>query len=293
MFTDREQAGNRKNTYGGDENGVSRKVGFQGEHGAFSEVAALKLEPGADLRPCRTLADVFNQAESGGLDAAVVPVENSLAGSIGDTYDLLLNHNLTVTGETIISIEHCLLALPGVVLADIKRVISHPQALAQCRDYLQDLGVEAVPHYDTAGAAKSLKECPSGVTAAIASERAAGEYGLEILARNIQSGRDNFTRFYRVEHDSRPRGPKNKTVLAVSLQHYPGSLFMALSSFAGRGINLTKIESRPVRRDPWQYVFYLEVEGHLDDWQVKSAFEELRAKTGMMRIIGSFATEGM
>ena len=290
MFLDK-QAGNRQNAHGGDENGVSRRIGFQGERGAFSEVAALRLEPGADLRPCRTLGDAFSLAESGEIDAAVVPVENSLAGSIGDTYDLLLNHSLTVTGETVISIEHCLLAVPGAALSHITRVISHPQALAQCLDYLQGLGIEVVPYYDTAGAAKSLKESPSACTAAIASERAAEAYGLEILARNIQSGRDNFTRFYRIEREPRTSGHKNKTVLAVSLPHYPGSLFMALSSFAARGINLTKIESRPVRRDPWQYVFYLEVEGHLDDWQVKSAFEELRAKTGMMRVVGSFAVE--
>jgi prephenate dehydratase len=280
------------NTSGGDAHGVSRNVGFQGEHGAFSEVAALRLEPGANLMPCRTLSDVFGLVESGGIHAAVVPVENSLAGSIGETYDLLLNHNLTVTGETVIPVEHCLLANLGVALQDIKRVISHPQALAQCQEYLESLQIEVMPHYDTAGAAKSVKESQSRCTAAIASERAAQVCGLGILASNIQSSRDNFTRFYRIEPEPRAAGSANKTVLAVSLGHYPGSLFMALSSFAARGINLTKIESRPVRRDPWQYIFYLEVEGHTSDWQVKSAFDELRAKTSMMRVLGSFAREG-
>ncbi|MDP2856690.1 MAG: prephenate dehydratase [Bacillota bacterium] len=294
MFSNGRQAGPETghNTSGGDAHGVLRDVGFQGERGAFSEVAALRLEPGADLRPCRTLSDVFNLAESGSIHAAVVPVENSLAGSIGDTYDLLLNHSLTVTGEAVISIEHCLLANPGVTLHDIKRVISHPQALAQCQDYLESLEVEIVPHYDTAGAAKSVRDSSSECTAAIASERAAQVYGLDVLARDIQSRRDNFTRFYRVEREPRPPGQANKTVLAVSLPHYPGSLFMALSSFAARGINLTKIESRPVKRDPWQYIFYLEVEGHASDWQVKSAFDEVRAKTSMMRVLGSFEREG-
>ena len=294
MFPNGRHAGPENGSIisGGDEDGVLRNVGFQGERGAFSEVAALRLEPDATLRPCRTLSDVFNLAESGAIHAAVVPVENSLAGSIGDTYDLLLNHGLTVTGEAVISIEHCLLANPGVTLHDIRRVISHPQALAQCQGYLESLGIEILPHYDTAGAAKSVRDSRSECTAAIASEIAAQVYGLEVLARDIQSGRDNFTRFYRIERESRPPGQANKTVLAASLPHYPGSLFMALSSFAARGINLTKIESRPVKRDPWQYIFFLEVEGHASDWQVKSAFDELKAKTSMVRVLGSFAREG-
>lgn len=272
--------------------GVLRKVGFQGEPGAFSEVASQKLEPNTHLEPCRTLADVFSRVASGELDAAVVPVENSLAGSIGETYDLLLQHDLCVTGETVISIDHCLLALPGTKLSEIKHAISHPQALAQCSDYLTNQGIIPVPYYDTAGAARHLIAQRPEATAAIASERAGVIYGLDVLARSIQTNRDNFTRFYRIEHKPRPSGQHNKSVFAASLPHHPGSLFMALSSFACRGVNLTKIESRPVKRDPWQYVFYLEFEGHTSDWQVKSALEEVRAKSSMFRILGSFSVEG-
>ena len=269
-----------------------RTVGYQGEPGAFSEVAALRLERDARTSPCRTLLDVFSKVESGALDSGVVPVENSLAGSVGETYDLLLAHKLVVTGETVLPVEHCLLALPGTSLDQIKRVISHPQALSQCNDYLATLGVDTIPHYDTAGAAKSIRESGAKDTAAIASSRAAELYGLDILAQRIQSGRENFTRFFRVERELRPRGANNKSVFAVALPHHPGSLFMALASFACRAVNLTKIESRPVRRDPWEYVFYFEFEGHVDDWQVKSALDELRSKATMLRVLGAFGLEG-
>lgn len=271
--------------------GSCRSVAYQGEPGAFSEVAAQRMEPQSELVPCQTLVEVFARTESGAVDAAVVPVENSLAGSVGETYDLLLTHSLVVTGEIVLPIEHFLLALPGVEMSQVRRVISHPQALAQCNDYLLNLNVECVPHYDTAGAAKSIRESGATGVAAIASARAAEIYALRILAQQIQSNRENFTRFYRVEREPRPQGQKNKSVFVVGLPHHPGSLFLALASFACRGINLTKIESRPVKMDPWQYVFYLEIEGHVNDWQVKSALDELRAKTNMMRILGSFSLE--
>jgi len=242
--------------------------------------------------PCITLADIFSKVESAEIDAGVAAVENSLAGSIGETYDLLLSHHLTVTGETTISIDHCLLGVPGTTIQQVKRAMSHPQALAQCADYLGESGIEPVAAYNTAGAAKSLMESPVDGTAVIASERAAEIYGLDVLKRSIQSGRDNFTRFYRIERQSRPAGQMNKSVFAVSLPHHPGALFLGLSSFACRGINLTKIESRPIRRDAWQYVFFLEIAGHVDDWQVKAAINELGAKASMLKVLGSFAMEG-
>lgn len=244
------------------------------------------------MKPCRTLTEVFSEVESGMAEAGVVPVENSLAGSVGETYDLLLTQNVVITGEIVLPIEHCLVACPGTSLQGIDQVISHPQALAQCNDYLAQLKAECVPFYDTAGAARFVRESGSTRTAAIASERAAKIYGLDVLARGIQANRENFTRFYRIERDPRPRGTKNKSVFVIGLPHYPGSLFMALASFACRGINLTKIESRPIRRDPWQYVFFLEFEGHVDDWQVKGALEELKGKTSMIRTLGSFPVEG-
>lgn len=272
-------------------NGVCRVVAYQGEPGAYSESAATKMEPEAQLLPCRTLSEAFKMVATGKADAAVVPVENSLAGSVGETYDLLLTHDLVVTGEVILPISHCLMALPGVDLSQIRKVVSHPQALAQCNDFLEKLGAECIPFYDTAGAARYLKETGATDTAAVASRHAARIYGLEVLIEDIQSYRDNFTRFYRVEQQLRPPGNRNKSVFVVSLPHHPGSLFMALASFACRGINLTKIESRPVKKDPWQYVFFLEFEGHINDWAVKSAIDELRAKSSMLKILGSFAIE--
>ncbi|MGB9866975.1 MAG: prephenate dehydratase [Bacillota bacterium] len=268
-----------------------RKVAYQGEPGAFSESAAAKMEPGAQLLPCRTLSEAFKVVALGRADAAVVPVENSLAGSIGETYDLLLTHNLVVTGEVILPVNHCLMALPGVSLSQIRKVVSHPQALAQCNDFLEQLAVECVPFYDTAGAARHVRETGATDTAAVASRHAADIYRLQVLIENIQSYRDNFTRFYRIERELRPAGIKNKSVFVVSLPHHPGSLFMALASFACRGINLTKIESRPVKKDPWQYVFFLEFEGHINDWAVKQAIDELQAKSSMLKVLGSFSVE--
>lgn len=247
------------------------------------------LEPQAALRPCRVLADVFGQVADGRLDAGVVPVENSLAGTIGETYDLLKITSLTVTGETVIPIRHCLMAAPGTALASVRQVISHPQALAQCHEYLEALTVELVPHHDTAGAARHLAAAPQPGVAAVASRDAAQLYGLTVLAEDIQSGRDNFTRFFRIEREPRPRGDRNKTVIVMSLPHHPGSLFMALASFACRQITLTRIESRPTRHSPWQYVFFLEFEGHVGDWPIKSALDELGAKTDLLRVLGSFA----
>lgn len=282
----------REKTIGGIPDGVQRRIGFQGERGAFSEMAATRLEPGCSVVPCRTLSDVFGPVESGDLDAGVVPVENSLAGSIHETYDLLLSHNLTITGETVVTVDHCLMALPGTSLADVREVLSHPQALAQCAEYLSRLSARVIPVYDTAGAAKMIREGPLVATAAVASEGAAKIYGLDVLARSIQTRRDNSTRFYRIEREARPvAGRRNKSVLALGLPNVPGSLFMALSSLAGRGINLTRIESRPANTGPWQYVFYLEFLGYTGDWPVRSALEEMKSKASMCRLLGSFAME--
>ncbi len=272
--------------------GVSKRVGYQGEPGAYSEMATDALEAGAESVPCRNLTDVFGQVDAGDLDGGVVPVENSLASSIGETYDLLLHFDLVVTGEVIVPIDHCLLAAPGTSLDAVKRVMSHPQALAQCQTYLNSLAAEQVPYYDTAGAAKDISQSDITDAAAIASSHAGDIYGLEVLASGIQSMEENFTRFYRIEKNPRPRDGKSKTVLAFSLPHQPGSLFMALSSFACRSLNLTRIESRPIKRHPWEYVFYLEFEGHTEDCKVESALAELESKASMFRVLGSFTSQG-
>ncbi len=276
---------------GGDAGGVYRRVGYQGEPGAYSEVAAAKIEPAAGHQPCRTLGDVFELVEAGELDAGVVAIENSLAGSIGETYDLLVSNTLAVTGETTIPVDHCLMAQPGTELTAVRRVISHPQALAQCRAYLEGLGVELVPHYNTAGAAKEVATGAQPGLAAVASGRAAEIYGLSILASGIQDDDGNQTRFLRVEREPRPTNgrPQRKWVLAVTLPHQPGSLFMALSAFACRGINLTRIESRPIKGDPWNYTFYLELESPGGEWAVAEALTEPDTE---LRLFGKPSVKG-
>lgn len=242
------------------------------------------------------MADVFRLVQAGELDAGAVAVENSLAGSIGETYDLLITHDLVVTGETTVPIEHCLLARPGATPVNLRRVISHPQALAQCRLYLEQTGLELVPHYNTAGAAKEVAEQGDSGLAAVASRRAAEIYGLEVLATGIADRAGNQTRFFRIAPQAGPpaeiTSPVRKWVLAVTLPHQPGSLFMALASFACRAINLTRIESRPREGDPWNYTFYLELESAADGWAVSEALDELRAKTDWCRVLGSFGVGG-
>lgn len=240
--------------------------------------------------PCRTLAQVLARVGDGSAAYGVAPVENSQRGSTGEAYDLLLGAGgtLTITGETVVNIEHCLLGLVGARADRIREVRGHPRDLAECEPYLAQLGAELVPHYSAAGAAKHVKVWGLPEVAALAPAGAATVYGLDILAKDVQSNPHNFTRYVRLESVPRPRGERNKTALALGLEHTPDSLFLALSSVACRGINLTKIESRPVRRDPDQFVFLFEFEGHVDDWPVKQALDELRAKTTMLRVLGSY-----
>ncbi len=237
------------------------------------------------------MAEVFARVGDGSAVYGVVPVDNSLAGSTGESYDLLLGAAgaLTITGETVVNVDHCLLGLVGTRLDRVREVRGHPRDLAQCEPYLAQLGVELVPHYSAEGAAKHVKMWGSPEVAAVGPAAAAAVYGLSILASGVQTNPHNFTRYVRIEPASRPRGERNKTVLALGLEHTPDSLFLALSSVACRGINLTKIESRPIQRDPYQFIFLLEFEGHIDDWQVKQALDELKAKTTMLRVLGSYA----
>lgn len=265
-------------------------VAFQGEHGAYGE-EALRSRFGADAtpRPCRSFAEVFAAVASGTADCAVAPVENSLAGSINDVYDLLRQYDLFVTGEICHPVDHCLMALPGQSLADIRRVISHPQALAQVDVYLRQLGVEVVATYDTAGSAKLIREQEMQGVAAVAGAGAAERYGLEILARSIQTVKENVTRFVVLQNTPLPRqaGPQ-KTMLVMAVAHQPGSLYRALGALASRGLNLLKLESRPSRHRPWEYVFYLDFEGHREEPAVREALAELAAETGFCKVLGSF-----
>lgn len=272
-------------------------VAFQGERGAYSEEAAAQRF-GEDVRlvPSRTVRDLFDAVERGVATAGLVPIENSLAGSINETYDLLLERTLIITGETVLRVRHCLLTLPGQSLGQLRYVTSHPQALAQCSKFIEANGLEAVAAYDTAGSARALAEARTPRTAAIAGRRAASLYGLDILAEGVESDPGNYTRFYVVESKERAetrarRGtPETKTVLVFATPHRPGSLYWCLGAFAYRGIDLLKLESRPIQGKPWEYLFYADIRGHAADANVAEALRELETKATMIRVLGSFAS---
>ncbi len=269
-------------------------VAFQGERGAFGD-EAVRVYFGRDEQvtprpvPYRSFAEVFRAVAAGEVDYGLVPVENSQAGSINDTYDLLRQHDLFVSGEIAHPVNHFLLCLPGQQLGDIKRVISHPQALAQSDVFLRDLGVEVVATYDTAGSAKMIREQQLKEVAAVAGAGAAELYELEILARNIQTIKDNYTRFIVLSRTPAPHsGGPAKTMLVMATSHQPGSLYTCLGFLAANQVNLLKLESRPSRQRPWEYVFYLDLEGHRDEPLVRSALADLAVHTTFCKVLGSF-----
>jgi len=264
------------------------KVAFQGERGAFSEDAVITFFGDVELFPSRYIGDVFEAVLRDGVDSGVVPVENSQAGSINDTYDLLLSYPLNIVGEISLRISHCLMALPGESLDGIKMIYSHPQALAQCEVFLRKLKAEIVPTYDTAGSAKGIKESGLKGCAAVASKRAAQIYGLEILAEKIETNANNYTRFFVISKKKAEPAPKSKTSLVFGTKNIPGALYTCLGTFATRDINLTKLESRPSRDKPWEYIFYVDFEGHIDDKVCQEALAELKEKTNFIKILGSY-----
>ncbi len=265
------------------------KVAFQGEQGAYSESAVYQFF-GADaqVKPCRDFREVFESVQKQETPFGVVPVENSLEGSVNQNYDLFLHYDLKVCGEVVVKIEHCLIVNPGTSLADIKAVYSHPQALAQCRTFLEKLGLEIVPTYDTAGSVKMLKESRLHNAAAIASERAANLYGMHILAKDIADNNENYTRFFVLAQEDAPFSGKDKTSIIFSATHAPGSLYHALGEFAKRDINLTKIESRPTKQTPWEYNFYLDFEGHRSEVRCVEALKALEKFAAFIKILGSY-----
>jgi prephenate dehydratase len=264
------------------------RVAFQGERGAYSEEAVTQLFREAEVLPRATLRDVFDTVTAGRADRAVVPAENSQAGSINETYDLLLAHSLFITGELDLRIRHCLLALPGQALGTIRRAYSHPQALAQCEAFLRQHGLEPVPAYDTAGSAKMVAEQHLRGAAAIASVGAARIYGLTVLAEGIETNPANYTKFLSLAPEPAPRIAGAKTSIVFTTQNIPGALYLALGAFATRSINLTKLESRPRREVPWEYLFYVDFEGHQDDPMAAAALLDLSRVAVFLRILGSY-----
>jgi prephenate dehydratase len=266
------------------------KIAIQGEPGAFSHEAALKLVPGAEILPCALSAGVFAALDSGAADAAAIPIENSLAGSVLEHFDLLLRHDVKVVREILVRIRHNLIALPGASADQIDRVYSHPVALAQCRRFLAaHPKMKAIGFYDTAGSVKQLMELRDPSVAAIAGQAAAVHYGAEILARGIEDDPENYTRFFLVYRaaEAQTDPEANKMSLAFTLENRPGSLVAALSALSAIGTNLTKIESRPVQGKPWEYIFYV-------DCQIGSsaegarALDALHAHCGMVKELGRY-----
>ena len=265
------------------------RIAFQGTAGAYSEEALLKVFPEAKPVGFPTFHQVFEAVEAGEAELGVVPVENTTAGSINQTYDLLLESDLHVVGEIVHRVEHCLLAPKGTTLKDLHAVKSHPQALAQCDGFLARMRLTPIPVFDTAGAAKELAEHPEPGLAAIASRRAAELYGLEVLAENIEDYPHNYTRFFVIGHKEPPRGQgPYKTSIVFAVRHRPGGLLEALSVFAEAGVNLTKLEYRPRRDKPFSYLFYLDLEGHLEDPGPAQALLRLLRRVAFLKVLGSY-----
>ncbi len=265
------------------------RIAFQGERGSFTEEAATdRFGEDVEFMGFESLNSVFNAVEVGAADYAVVPAENSLVGTVGETYDMLLVHSLSIVGETILRIEHNLLSVKDASLDDVTTVWSHPQALGQCSRFIEKEGLAVVPKPNTAMAAKELGENPDPTVGVIASRRAAEIYGLDVLISNIEDNPNNYTRFFVLGREiPKPTG-KDKTSIIFSTSHEPGSLYRCLEVFASKGINLTKIESRPTKLRPWEYYFYLDFEGHVEDEIPREALRELAGRAIILKVLGSY-----
>lgn len=277
-------------------------VAFQGELGAYSQQAVYSFFGRKNVEkvvPLQTLQRVFAVLcqKNGSPDFAVVPIENSTAGSVGETIDLLVTRNVRIVGEVSVPVEHCLIIHQDTSIDRVRKVMSHPQALAQCREYLDKEGNhwEQVSVYDTAGSIKMIKEQGLKDVAGIASELAAEIYGMKIVARGIEDDKSNTTRFVGIENAEKavslfPNEPTgdDKTSAIFTTKHEPGCLVRALSAFSFRGINLTRLESRPIRGKPWEYCFYIDFSGHMKEERCVEAMDDLQKQTEEVKILGSY-----
>ncbi len=264
------------------------EVAVLGPRGTFSEEAARKFQPRCELVLCRDIPEVFESVENGKAKWGIAPVENSLEGSIGITLELLLQKELKICGEVVLNISHALMALPETKLEYIKEVISHPHALAQCKNFLKKLRVKTRNFFSTAEAAREISEKKLSSTAALAPRSAAQLYGLKILKEDIQDENQNQTRFLVLAKRDAKKTGRDKTSLIFGLKDRPGALYEALGIFALQGINLTKIESRPSRKALGDYVFYVDFVGHRHEKKIRRALAQLKSKAAFLKILGSY-----
>lgn len=272
------------------------RVAIQGERGAFSEEAARKLlGERIELAPSASFEEAFQRLARGQVHCGLLPIENTLAGSVHEIYDLLLRYRFPIVGEAQVRIVHNLIAPPGVRFAQVRRVLSHPVALGQCRTlFRRHRKLQAVPFYDTAGSVKAIMEQRPPDAAAIASAAASSIYGARILRRSVEDDKENYTRFFLLARRGaalpalRRLGPPDKTSIVFATQNLPGALFKCLGVFALRDINLTKMESRPVRGRPWEYFFYLDFLGQPKQPHCRNALRHLAELTQFLRVLGSY-----
>ena len=265
------------------------RIAFQGEPGAYSEAALLAFDPEATPVPCKTFEEVFQAVQEGRAARGILPMENSIGGSIHRNYDLLVEHELPIVGEVELKVEHCLMVLPGVRLEDIQVVHSHPQALAQCERFLKGMAnVEISAVYDTAGGAKLIREGGLHTAAAIASRRAAEVYALEVLQEGLQDFDSNITRFFVLSQEETQPSGDDKTSIMFKTLDKPGALAEVLAEFQKQGVNLTHIDKRPAGRVNWTYTFFIDAQGHRKDANVAAAVEKARGHCQELVVLGSY-----
>ena len=263
------------------------RAAFQGERGAYSEAAALHFfKDVVETIPYPTFYDVLESTEKDKTEYSILPLENSLEGSVGESYDLLLSTTLNVVGEIYYRIKHCLIGFQE--LKKIDTVYSHPQALGQCRKFIQEHKLKSIPTYDTAGSVKILLELKSESSACIASKRASEIYKVPIIKENIEDNENNYTRFLVLAKKRQEKSVKDKTSIIFSIKHVPGALYSILEKFNLNKINLTKIESRPTKSTPWEYNFYVDFEGHENEPHIADVLARIKENTVFLKVLGSY-----
>jgi len=264
-----------------------KRVSFQGERGAYSEAASVSFfGDEVNTIPCSTFADALKNTENDTSDYSVLPVENSLEGSVGESSDLLLATKLNVVGEIYHRIHHCLIGTGSI--GDIDTIYSHPQALGQCRQFIQKNSLKTIPSYDTAGSVKIIKDLNQNSVACIASSNAAKIFDVPVIQEGVEDNANNYTRFLIFSKEKSDETENSKTSIIFSVKHESGALYQIINEFYQQKINLTKIESRPNKNTAWEYNFYVDFEGHQDDSVIKDVLQKLRDNTTFLKILGSY-----